>query len=273
MGAGIPRPPDHRRLAEAARRSRPRSSARAGCTWTIGTSATRAAPASRRRSSTPRCTWSTTTRPCARPGASLVLYLPKIQTAEEAALWNDILTALEAPPGPAGRHREGLRARGAGRGLLPADGDPRRARATHFVGFNTGRWDYINSVSDAMAWDPGFLNPNIDAITMTYGYMRHYEDRVRRAVNTPDRNGPVRLVAGRDGAQHPRGIRRGRRERHGARDGRGRTRAARGRQRQVGGPLEDGAHRPARVGEGGRRQPAGPAVSARSPTRRRTPTA
>src|SRR5438046_4742359 len=28
-------------------------------------------------------------------GSSLVLYLPKIQTAEEAALWNDILSALE----------------------------------------------------------------------------------------------------------------------------------------------------------------------------------
>ena len=36
-------------------------------------------------------------------GSSLVLYLPKIQTAEEAALWNDILAALEPhlglPPG------------------------------------------------------------------------------------------------------------------------------------------------------------------------------
>ena len=30
-----------------------------------------------------------------RANASLVLYLPKIQTAEEAALWNDVLTALE----------------------------------------------------------------------------------------------------------------------------------------------------------------------------------
>src|SRR5207245_9533088 len=28
-------------------------------------------------------------------GASLVLYCPKIQTAEEAALWSDILSALE----------------------------------------------------------------------------------------------------------------------------------------------------------------------------------
>jgi malate synthase len=67
---------------------------------------------------------------------------------------------------------------------------------SRFVGFNTGRWDYINSVSDAMAWDGGFVNPNIDAITMTYGYMRHYEDRVRRAVNTPDRLGRTVLWQG-----------------------------------------------------------------------------
>ena len=72
----------------------------------------------------------------------------------------------------------------------------RAALGTHFVGFNTGRWDYINSVSDAMAWDPAFINPNIDAITMTYGYMRNYEDRVRRAVNTPDQDGRYALWQG-----------------------------------------------------------------------------
>ena len=47
-----------------------------------------------------------------------------------------------------------------------------------------------------MAWDPGFVNPNIDAITMTYGYMRNYEDRVRRAVNTPDQLGQCALWQG-----------------------------------------------------------------------------
>lgn len=121
-------------------------------------------------------------------GRSVVLYLPKIQTAEEAALWNDMLGALETHLDlPTGTVRcyvlvEQLEASFQ---LM----EIRAALTPRFVGFNTGRWDYINSVSDAMAWDPDFINPNIDAITMTYGYMRVYEDRVRRAVNTPDRNG------------------------------------------------------------------------------------
>jgi malate synthase len=134
-------------------------------------------------------------RALARAGASLVLYLPKIQTAEEAALWHDLLSALE-------QHL----------GLAPAAikvyvlveqieacfqlMEIRAVLGRRFVGFNTGRWDYINSVSDAFAWDRSVVNPNIDAITMTYGYMRHYEDRVRRAVNTPDREGHFALWQG-----------------------------------------------------------------------------
>jgi len=72
----------------------------------------------------------------------------------------------------------------------------RAALGTHFVGYNTGRWDYINSVADALAWNPEFVNPNIESITMTYGYMRNYEDRVRRAVNTPDLDGRCALWQG-----------------------------------------------------------------------------
>jgi malate synthase len=128
-------------------------------------------------------------------GCSLALYMPKIQTAEEAALWGDILSALE-------KHL-GLED-GAIKGYVLIEQveacyqlmEIRAALGKHFLGFNTGRWDYINSVSDAMAWDPAFLNPNIDAITMTYGYMRIYEDRVRRACSTPDKLGQFALWQG-----------------------------------------------------------------------------
>jgi malate synthase len=128
-------------------------------------------------------------------GASLALYLPKIQTAEEAALWRDILSALETHLGLAV---------GAIKVYVLVEQleacfqlmEIRAALGAHFIGFNTGRWDYINSVADSMAWDRGFVNANIDAITMTYGYMRNYEDRVRRAVNTPDRLGQYALWQG-----------------------------------------------------------------------------
>ncbi len=128
-------------------------------------------------------------------GSSIVLYLPKIQTAEEAALWNHMLSALEMHLGL----EEGMVKTYVLVEQLEASFqlmEIRAALASRFVGYNTGRWDYINSVSDAMAWDPDFVNPNIDAITMTYGYMRTYEDRVRRAVNTPDLNGRCALWQG-----------------------------------------------------------------------------
>ncbi|MBD3628840.1 malate synthase [Cyclobacterium sp.] len=128
-------------------------------------------------------------------GSSIVLYLPKIQTAEEAALWNKMISHLE-------KHL-GLE-EGAVKVYILVEQleatyqlmEIRAALGKHFVGYNTGRWDYINSVSDAMAWDPSFINPNIESIGMTYGYMRNYEDRVRRAVNTADQLGNFALWQG-----------------------------------------------------------------------------
>ena len=130
-----------------------------------------------------------------KAGASIVLYLPKIQTAGEAALWNDMIAALENHLGlPVGTIKVYLLVEQleATHQLM----EMRAALGKHFVGYNTGRWDYINSVADAMAWDKSFINPDIEAITMTYGYMRNYENRVRRAVNTPDINGNFALWQG-----------------------------------------------------------------------------
>jgi malate synthase len=128
-------------------------------------------------------------------GSSVVLYLPKIQTAEEAALWDDILSTLERHLGlPDGTVKVYVLVEQVEACFQLME--IRAALGQHFVGFNTGRWDYINSVADAMAWDREFVNPNIDAVTMTYGYMRVYEDRVRRACNTPDRLGQCALWQG-----------------------------------------------------------------------------
>lgn len=128
-------------------------------------------------------------------GSSIVLYLPKIQTAGEAAIWSQMLDAIE---------KELLLEQGTIKTYVLVEQleatyqlmEIRAALGKHFVGYNTGRWDYINSVSDALAWDKEFINPNIEDITMTYGYMARYEDRVRRAVNTPDSNGNFAIWQG-----------------------------------------------------------------------------
>ena len=126
---------------------------------------------------------------------SLVLYLPKIQTAEEASLWNEMMTALEDHLNlPVGTIKVYVLVEQLEETYQLME--IRAALGKHFVGYNTGRWDYINSVADAMGWDPEFINPNIESITMTYGYMKNYEDRVRRAVNTPDINGNYALWQG-----------------------------------------------------------------------------
>jgi malate synthase len=130
-----------------------------------------------------------------KDGSSIVLYLPKIQTAEEAAFWNEMISALE----------EHLEVKiGTIKVYVLVEQleatfqlmEIRAALCKHFVGYNTGRWDYINSVADANCWDKDFINPNIESIVMTYGYMRIYEDRVRRAVNTSDINGNFALWQG-----------------------------------------------------------------------------
>ena len=167
VGAGLLRPRRSSTTGSSSSTSRPRSSARAACTSTIATSGTPTAPASPRRSSTLRSTSSTTTRGCATTGASLVLYLPKIQTAEEAALWNDILAGARSSISAC---RDGtikvyvlVEQIEACFQLM----EIRAALGTHFVGFNTGRWDYINSVVRRDGLGSGVRQPE---------HRRHHDD-------------------------------------------------------------------------------------------------
>ena len=84
-------------------------------------------------------------------GASIVLYPPKIQTAEEAALWNEMISGLEEHltllPGTIKVYVlvEQLEATFQ---LM----EIRAALGSHFVGFNTGRW--ITLIVWPMRW-PG----------------------------------------------------------------------------------------------------------------------
>jgi malate synthase len=96
--------------------------------------------------------------------SSIVLYLPKIQTAEEAGFWNRLLSAIE---GHLGLEEGTIKVYVLVEQLEQTFQlmEIRAALGRHFVGFNTGRWDYINSVSD-------------------------------RAVNTPDANGNYALWQG-----------------------------------------------------------------------------
>src|SRR5436309_4121479 len=98
-------------------------------------------------------------------GASLVLYLPKIQTAEEAVLWSDILSALEQHLGlPDGAIKVYVLVEQVAACFQLME--IRAALGKHFVGYNTGRWVYINSVADAVASDRELVNRNMHAITI-----------------------------------------------------------------------------------------------------------
>ena len=182
--------------------SRRRSSARAGCTSTIGTSG--AATARGFSASIVDLTLYVVNnhQRLRDTGASLVLYLPKIQTAEEAALWNDMLAALERHLGlPAGTD-QGLRARRAARSRLPADGDPRRARAAlrrlqhRPLGLHQQRVGRAGLGS--VVHQPEHRRDHDDL-------RLHAQLRGSRAPRRQHARSarPVRALAGRHGAEHP----------------------------------------------------------------------
>ena len=203
-----------------------------------------------------------------RDPVSIVLHLPKIQTAGEAALWNDLISALERLPAsrPATIKTyvlveqieacfQLMEIRAA---LGRASSAPTRAAGVTSTASPT-RWPGMAAYS---------VNPNIDAIAITYGYMGDFT-RIASAAQSI-RAGPggrYALWRGGDGTEHSDRPRSRRRRRHETRGRRRRARTARGRQRRVGRPLEDGPRRPAHCWEAARRgEPAWTRSSRRSPT-------
>lgn len=108
-------------------------------------------------------------------GLGLYLYLPKLESAEEARLWADVFTHTEDHFGvPRGT----IRATVLIETILAAfemDEILWELR-DHSAGLNAGRWDYIFSVIKKFRNDPTRLLPDRAQITMTVPFMRAYTE-------------------------------------------------------------------------------------------------
>jgi malate synthase len=101
------------------------------------------------------------------------LYIPKLERREEAALVDDVLSAIEADIGvPAGSVKVTVLIE-----TLPAAFEMHEilhALRTRIVGLNCGRWDYIFSCIKRRREDKSFLSPDRSQMTMDKGFLRAY---------------------------------------------------------------------------------------------------
>jgi malate synthase len=108
-------------------------------------------------------------------GAGPFLYLPKLESAREAALWNDVFELLQEMLGlEAGTIRATVLIE-----TLPAAfqmDEILHALGPHATALNAGRWDYIFSTIKRFRSRPEFLLPDRSAVTMTVPFMRAYTE-------------------------------------------------------------------------------------------------
>jgi malate synthase len=106
-------------------------------------------------------------------GTGPYFYLPKLESAEEAALWNDVFFAAEDALGmPRGTIKATVLIE-----TLPAVFQMHEilhALREHAVGLNCGRWDYIFSFIKTRSEDPAAVLPDRSQVTMTQPCMRAY---------------------------------------------------------------------------------------------------
>jgi malate synthase len=106
-------------------------------------------------------------------GTGPYFYLPKLESAEEAGLWDDIFVAAEEMlEMPRGTIKATVLIE-----TLPAVFQMHEilhALREHIVGLNCGRWDYIFSFIKTRSEDPAAVLPDRSQVTMMQPCMRAY---------------------------------------------------------------------------------------------------
>ncbi|HET9071745.1 MAG TPA: malate synthase A [Acidimicrobiales bacterium] len=106
-------------------------------------------------------------------------YLPKLESHEEARLWEEVISAAE---GLCGLDHGSARVTVLIETITAAfemDEILYELR-DHICGLNAGRWDYIFSIAKKFHADPAFVLPDRSAVTMTVPFMRAYTELLVR---------------------------------------------------------------------------------------------
>jgi malate synthase len=108
-------------------------------------------------------------------GSGPYLYLPKMESHKEAALWNDVFTYAQETLGiPVGTIRATVLIE-----TIPAAFEMDEilyALRPHISGLNAGRWDYLFSIIKYFRDNPSMVLPDRAAVTMTAPFMRAYTE-------------------------------------------------------------------------------------------------
>jgi malate synthase len=108
-------------------------------------------------------------------GSGPYFYLPKMESHQEAALWNDVFTFAQEQLGiPVGTIRATVLIE-----TIPAAFEMEEilyALRAHLSGLNAGRWDYLFSIIKYFRDNPSMILPDRAAVTMTAPFMRAYTE-------------------------------------------------------------------------------------------------
>jgi malate synthase len=106
-------------------------------------------------------------------GSGPYFYLPKLESAEEAKLWNDVFVHAQAALGLA---KGSIKATVLIETILAAFemDEILHALRDHSAGLNCGRWDYIYSFIKKLRNDPKAMLPDRAQVTMTTHFLQSY---------------------------------------------------------------------------------------------------